>query len=237
MSRKPENIELLSFQEVRQSLEPALLKRQLAYCIQNSDFYREKYTKAGVRLEDAVQLRNFENLPFTDKPEVLKEQELHPPFGRLAVRDVERIRRIHSTSGSTGQPFRIVLTEADVAATVEAGSRTLSCAGLTPGDTVIHCLNYCLWSGGLTDHMSLEATGATVIPFGVGNSRLLIRTILDLQPTAISCTPSYVSRLEVLLKDEFGLEPKRLGLKKCFSAVREGSRSRRSGKASKINGT
>jgi len=64
--------------------------------------------------------------------------------------------------------------------------------------------------------MSLEATGATVIPFGVGNSRLLVKTILDLRPTAISCTPSYVSRLEVLLKGEFDMEPRQLGLRKAF---------------------
>jgi len=216
MSSKPEKIELLSFEEVRENMDKPLLQKQVAHCLENSSFYREKYGEARIGLADAGRPETFAELPFTDKMEVLEDQKSHPPFGRLAVQDVERIRRIHTTSGSTGQPFRIVLTDNDVTASLEAGRRALSCAGLTPNDTIIHCLNYCLWSGGLTDHMSLEATGATVIPFGVGNSRLLIETILDLHPTAISCTPSYMSRLEMLLEEEFGLEPRQLGLKKAL---------------------
>ncbi len=38
-------------------------------------------------------------------------------------------------------------------------------------DRVVHCLNYQLWTGGVTDHLILEAAGATVVPFGVGNTR------------------------------------------------------------------
>jgi phenylacetate-CoA ligase len=73
-----------------------------------------------------------------------------------------------------------------------------------------------MWAGGVTDHMSLEATGATVIPFGVGNTKQLIETIQRLKPSSISCTPSYMSRLEVVLKEEFDLQPPDLGLKKGF---------------------
>jgi phenylacetate-CoA ligase len=63
-------------------------------------------------------------------------------------------------------------------------------AGLRPGDRVVHCLNYCLWTGGVTDHLILEAAGATVIPFGAGATRQLIDAILELKATAIHCTPS-----------------------------------------------
>lgn len=56
---------------------------------------------------------------------------------------------------------------------------------------------------GLTDHMTLEATGATAVPFGVGETRLLIRTILELGITAISCTPSYPAVLERVIAEDF----------------------------------
>ena len=36
---------------------------------------------------------------------------------------------------------------------------------------IVHCLNYQLWTGGVTDHMIIEAAGATVVPFGVGQTR------------------------------------------------------------------
>jgi phenylacetate-CoA ligase len=57
--------------------------------------------------------------------------------------------------------------------------------------------------GGFSDHTTLEATGATVIPFGVGETQLLIRTILELGITAISCTPSYPAVLERVVADYF----------------------------------
>jgi phenylacetate-CoA ligase len=53
-----------------------------------------------------------------------------------------------------------------------------------------------------------------VIPFGVGSSALLIRTIRELGVTAISCTPSYPAVLEQVIAERFlDLEPRDLGLK------------------------
>ncbi|WP_370200669.1 phenylacetate--CoA ligase family protein, partial [Roseibium sp.] len=69
------------------------------------------------------------------------------------------------------------------------------------------------WTGGLTDHMTLEATGATVLPFGVGGTRKLIEVILDLGINVISCTPSYPSLLKKVLREDFGKSPRDLGLR------------------------
>jgi phenylacetate-CoA ligase len=70
-----------------------------------------------------------------------------------------------------------------------------------------------MWTGGYTDHQSLEAAGAAVIPFGVGNSENLVEMILLLRPTAIHCTPSYLSKLENITKIKFNLSPKDLKLR------------------------
>ena len=68
--------------------------------------------------------------------------------------------------------------------------------------------------GGLTDHMGLERTGAMVIPFGTGNTELLIRTIMEVGVTAISCTPSYPAVIARVLEKKFpGVAPRDLGLK------------------------
>jgi phenylacetate-CoA ligase len=212
-----DHLETWSYQECFESMDRALLASQLKYVMESSLFYIEKFKEAGLELRQIMDLDYFSKLPYTLKEELLADQEKYPPFGRLATKeDSNRLRRVHITSGSTGKPFYVIMTENDIAATVEAGRRAFLCAGLTPDDLVIHCLNYCLWAGGLTDHLNLESTGATVIPFGVGNSKNLIRTILHLKPSAISCTPSYLSRLEFLLKEEFGMKPPSLGLKKAF---------------------
>ena len=215
MERNLDKIELLSYQEQNEKEDKYLLANQLRYVTANNPFYQEKFKNAGFNAAPSID--SFFDLPFTTKREILDEQKANPPYGRLTTgNDLRSLRRVHVTSGSTGKPLFIILSENDVAETIDAGGRAFRCAGLTPDDTVIHCLNYCLWAGGLTDHLNLEATGAAVIPFGVGNTINLIRTIRDLHPTAISCTPSYLSRLEYVLEKEFNMKPIELGLKKAF---------------------
>ena len=86
-------------------------------------------------------------------------------------------------------------------------------SGLRPSDRVVHCLNYQMWTGGLTDHLTLEATGATVLPYGVGGTTRLVEVVRDLGINVISSTPSYPALLEKILREEFNLKPRDLGLR------------------------
>lgn len=210
------DIEALSYDDCFAQVDYPLLVERMASIEADSSFYQQKYNEAGICLARHFDLEQFASLPFTTKQEILAEQENFPPFGRLANHNKSRKQRVHITSGSTGKPFVIMMTQDDVKFTTEAGARAFRCAGLEGTDVVVHCLNYCMWAGGVTDHLSLEAAGAAVIPFGVGNSHKLIETLLAIRPTALSCTPSYLSRLELLLHQDFNLLPAELGLKKAF---------------------
>lgn len=172
--------------------------------ISKSNFYQKK-------IQNSV--HQFSDLPFTTKKELLEDQKKNPPYGSNICVNENYIQRIHKTSGTTNKPLLLVLTLNDIKNTIDIGSQCFKRAGLKSSDTVIHCLNYNMWAGGYTDHQSLESTGAAVVPFGVGNTQNLIETILLLKPTAIHCTPSYLSIIEVLLKDKFNLKPIDLGLK------------------------
>jgi phenylacetate-CoA ligase len=212
-----EDIERMSNDEVTATVDMPLLGRQLRYVLNSSPPSQERIRSSGMAPEDAVHAENLQYWPLVSKTDALAEQAAHPPYGRLATRNgIRDVLRIHVTSGTSGTPLYIALTRRDVADNVTSGRRAFLCAGLSPSDTVVHCLNYCLWAGGITDHLSLEATGATVIPFGVGNTKRLLETIQALRPNAISCTPSYMARLEVVLKDELGLSPRDLRLSKGF---------------------
>lgn len=181
------------------------INRLVNSIIQLSEFYQRKYLN--------IAINKFCELPFTTKSELLLDQENNPPFGTNVCIDKNKIIRIHKTSGTTNKPLLLVLTEKDVKKTVDVGSKCFSLSGLKYSDTVIHCLNYNMWAGGYTDHQSLEATGAAVIPFGVGNTNLLIETILQIKPTAIHCTPSYLKKIELVLKNDYKLNPIDLNLK------------------------
>lgn len=148
----------------------------------------------------------------TSKIDLLKEQELYPPFG-LDAKYHRYIRRIHRTSGTTAKPLIVALNDADIEAITEVGARCFKNAGVIDGMRVVHCLNYAGWIGGYTDHASLERAGACVLPWGVGNTEQLIHMILSLEIEAISCTPSYLGVIKKVLKEKFGMNPDQLGLK------------------------
>lgn len=183
---------------------------QSAYAAAASPFLRRLWNGQP----PPARLEALPSLPLCDKEMLRADQRAHPPFGSYLAAPPERVCRLHRTSGTTGQAMNLALSAHDTVVTAAAGARALSASGAGPGHRVVHCLNYRLWMGGYTDHASLEATGATVIPFGVGKTELLIRTIRELGATAISCTPSYPAVIEQVLAERFaGLQPRDLGLR------------------------
>lgn len=185
-------------------------RRQARHVAGRSDFYRSLWDGRP----PPADLRDLPELPLSDKSQLRLSQAAHPPFGDYLAAPRETATRLHRTSGTTGQAMNLALSARDCRITEAVGGRCHRAAGLGPGHTVVHCLNYQMWMGGVTDHMTLEATGALVVPFGVGNSELLIRTIGEVGITAISCTPSYPAVLERVLAEKFpGLAPRDLGLR------------------------
>lgn len=185
-------------------------ERQRRHVLARSGFYRALWQGR----EPPSDLRDLPEMPLSDKALLRVSQAEHPPFGDYLAASPEEAQRLHRTSGTTGQAMNLLLSGRDCEITEIVGGRAQRAAGLKPGHRVVHCLNYQLWMGGLTDHMTLERTGATVIPFGVGSTEHLVRTIREIGIDAISCTPSYPAVLERVIVERFpGLKPADLGLK------------------------
>ncbi|MEE9301685.1 MAG: AMP-binding protein [Alphaproteobacteria bacterium] len=190
-------------------LQRSRWETQRAYLEQSSPFLRRLWEGRAA----PEKLDEIACLPLCDKVMLRESQAATPPFGDYLAVAPAQVMRIHRTSGTTGRAMNIAQTEADAFQTALVGARAHRTAGLGPGHIVVHCLNYQMWMGGFTDHTMLEAAGATVIPFGVGGSELLIRTIQDLKVTAIHCTPSYPAVLEQTIAEHFpDITPRDLGL-------------------------
>ncbi len=216
-------IETLSMRDLS-VLQEEKWRQQWDYVISRSPFYREKFAGAT---GTTPTLDDIRALPLTDKEELRKSQETEPPLGNYVACPPEDVNRIHHTSGTTGRALLIANTRRDLEVIARLGARGFFAAGLRPSDRVVHCLNYQLWTGGVTDHMSLEGTGAAVIPYGVGGTRRLIETIRHQRVTAISCTPSYPATLEQTLREAFDLEPRQLGLRLALFGGEAGLDSQR----------
>ena len=208
-------IETLSPAEVRR-LESERLTKQIAYNYATSAFYRAKLDSAGVQPDQIRHVEDLVRIPFMEKTEVADSQADGTLLGVNQCAPLDRIVRIQATGGTTGQPIRIGLTRRDIADYCEVGAQALWAMGCRPGDIVFECMNYNLYSGGLSDHMTFEALGAATIPFGVGNSERLIRMMAGLKdPVGIWATPSYAIRLAEVAR-EVGIEPRSVGLRRGY---------------------
>ena len=197
----------------QEKMEKALLLDQIAYVYEHSKMYQDKFAASGITKDKIKDVKDLELLPFTTKQELRSSQKRVAPFGDFLAASFEKVNRVHRTSGTTGSFIYTALTKQDLDLTHNCGARAFWAAGLRPHHRVIHCLNYCMWMGGYTDHANLEATGAAVIPFGVGNSKQLIQVIKDAGINAISSTPSYPKHLEKVINAEFDMDPRELRLK------------------------
>ena len=205
---RPE-VETLTPNEMR-ALQDRKWIDQWAYVASSSQFYKHKLGASAGR---APTLDELQEIELTDKEELRQSQEADYPFGNYVACSHEKVSRIHRTSGTTGRALILANSKKDTGIIAEHGARGMWASGLRPSDLVVHCLNYQMWTGGVTDHMMLEATGATVLPYGVGGTEQLVQVIRELGITAISCTPSYPALLEKVLREGSGLKPRDLGLR------------------------
>jgi phenylacetate-CoA ligase len=182
----------------RDELESLQLKRLRKTVRQtlNVDFYRKRLSKAHVRIEDIRTLHDIEKIPFT------KKQDLRGgyPFGFLAV-PLNKVVRIHTTSGTTGKPTVVGYTKNDLAAWADLIARNMTMVGVTKDDVFQNMVNYGMFTGGLGFHYGAEKIGMTVIPSGTGNSRRQIEMIKDFGVTTIHCTPSYAMHISEVAEE------------------------------------
>ncbi len=170
-------------------------------------FYRKKLEGQGYRAGDVRSLEDLSRLPFTTKTDLRDTY----PFGLFAV-PMERVVRIHASSGTTGKPVVVGYTRRDIDTWAELMARTLSCGGTTNGDVVQNAYGYGLFTGGLGGHYGAEKIGAAVIPVSGGNSKRQIMLMQDFGSTILLSTPSYALNLAEVMAEE-GVDPATLKLK------------------------
>jgi len=153
---------------------------------EKSPFYQQRFKKAGIVAADIKTMADFEKLPFTDKGDLRNAY----PLGLQAVPDREVVR-IHSSSGTTGQPVIIPYTAGDVADWAEMFARCYRYAEMTDEDRIQITPGYGLWTAGIGFQAGAEKMGAMAIPMGPGNTQKQLQMMVDLKTTVLASTSSY----------------------------------------------
>jgi phenylacetate-CoA ligase len=193
--------------EALEALQLKRLKAQVARVHATVPYYRKKMEDAGVTPDDIQTLADIRLLPFTTKEDLRKNY----PFGLFTV-PMEKVVRIHASSGTTGKPTVVGYTKRDIEMWAELMTRTLSAAGVHSGDIVHNAYGYGLFTGGLGAHYGAENLGAAVIPISGGNTKRQIQIMQDFGSTVLLSTPSYALNIADAMADQ-GIDPATLKLR------------------------
>jgi phenylacetate-CoA ligase len=163
---------------------------------QKVGFYKKRLSGAHVHVEEIRTLEDITRIPFT------KKQDLRDgyPFGFFAV-PLNKVVRIHTTSGTTGKPTVVGYTRKDLDTWAELIARNMTMIGVTENDIFQNMVNYGMFTGGLGFHYGAEKIGMTVIPSATGNTKRQIEMIRDFGVTTIHCTPSYAMHLSEVAEE------------------------------------
>lgn len=187
------NLNKLQVEKLNKTLEQA----------QNSPYYGELFKQKGIKPGAIKNIEDITKLPFTTKQDLRNNF----PYGFLSVNQKEVVR-LHSSSGTTGNPTVIFHTANDLKNWANLMARSLFSAGLRDTDVFQNICGYGLFTGGLGFQYGIERLGALSIPAGAGNSLRQIKLMQDYGTTSAHAIPSYLNRLYDVFK-ELNLDPRR----------------------------
>ncbi|MGQ9921757.1 MAG: phenylacetate--CoA ligase family protein [Desulfobacca sp.] len=170
-------------------------------------FYRQQFDRLGFLPEDLLSLDDLAKLPFTTKEDLSNSY----PYGMFAV-PLREVVRIHSSSGSAGNPMVVGYTSRDLRTWARLAARLMTAAGITKDDVVQITFHYGLMTGAFGIHYGAETLGASVIPTGTGNTFRQVQIMRDYRTTVLVATPSYALVIADKL-NEIGIDPKDLHLR------------------------
>jgi phenylacetate-CoA ligase len=125
---------------------------------------------------------------------------------------MDRIVRVHASSGTTGKPTVVGYTARDIDMWTQVMARSIRAAGARPGDKVHVAYGYGLFTGGLGAHYGAERLGLAVIPLGGGMTERQVQLIQDFRPDVIMVTPSYMLAIADEMERQ-GIDPKKTSLR------------------------
>ena len=185
-----------------EALQLERLQQTVRHCM-NSLFYQQRFKELGITPDDIRTLDDVQKLPFTTKDD-LRE---HYPFGLASV-PLKDCVRLHSSSGTTGNPTVVLHTQRDLDEWAKAVARCLWMVGSRPDDVFQNSAGYGMFTAGLGFQYGAEKVGMLTVPAAAGNTKRQIKFIRDFGTTVLHAIPSYASRIYEVMREE-GVDPRR----------------------------
>jgi len=191
MSR--DRLEVLQLSQLKQTLTAA----------RNTPFYAKVFAENGISVDEIKSLNDLQKLPFTTKDDLRNNY----PYG-LACIPLKDCVRLHSSSGTTGNPTVVLHSAKDLEAWANQVARCMYMVGIRDTDIFQNTSGYGMFTGGLGFQYGAEKLGCLTVPAAAGNSKRQIKFITDFGTTCLHIIPSYATRLAEVMYAE-GIDPSR----------------------------
>ena len=185
-----------------EALQLERLRATVSHCM-NSGFYKARFDRIGLRPQDIRTLDDLSRIPFTTKQDLRDTY----PFGIASV-PLKDCTRLHSSSGTTGNPTVILHTKKDLEQWANAVARCLWMVGCRPEDVFQNTSGYGMFTGGLGFQYGAEKLGMLTVPAAAGNTLRQLKFFKDFRTTVVHAIPSYAARLYEVMCEQ-GIDPRR----------------------------
>jgi phenylacetate-CoA ligase len=193
----------------RQSVLNDILLDKINKTIWHIKKNNEYYFKLLNCSKEVASYEDFQKIPFLTKEQLVQGY----PYGFLCA-DINKLVRVHMSSGTVLRPVLNPMTRNDVEQWKEIMGKCFQTAGVTDNDIIQVTPSFGMYNGGFGFHYGAEKIGAYIVPMGPGRSILQLKFLEDLEVTALAAISSYPLRLiEIAKKEGFDFK-KRTKLKK-----------------------
>src|SRR5262245_1378898 len=198
MTPVEDNLERPALDELQHRRLRALLDEILP----RNRFYARKFAEAGLTAAAVRAPADLARLPFTTKPDLIADQERHPPYGSVLTYPVSRYCRLHQTSGTSGRPLRWLDTPASWGWMLDCWDAKYRIAELGPADRFFFPFSFGPFLGFWTAFEAAARQGSLCLPAGGMSTSARLRFLLDNEVTVVLCTPTYGLRMAEVAREE-----------------------------------
>ncbi len=169
------------------ALQERLLQKELAYCKKFSPYYSQILKNVDV---ENFKLSDLKNLPLTEKSLVAEDPE------RFICVERKDIGEIVFTSGTTGDPCKIIYSNNDMQRLRYNEQRCFTAAGVNAEDIVLlTCTGDRCFIAGMAYYLGARSVGAAAVRNGLNSIASHLDILRSIKPTVIVGVPSFLKHL------------------------------------------
>lgn len=203
------SIETANLAEIK-AFQEEKLKDLLVYLKENSAYYAELFQKENIEIEKIQFLEDLVKLPLTTKDDLQAFNE------KFVCVEKSKIADYVTTSGTSGDPVLVALTDQDLNRLAYNEELSFQCAGLN--DSSVIQLTTTIdrrFMAGLAYLLGARKAGIGMIRVGSGVPELQWDTITRVQPDTLICVPSFLLKM-IEYAESTGIDFKNSSVKKAI---------------------